>query len=102
VAARIVASATPVKRPGSMTAPRIRTAATLTTIVSGISLTDAARSAFAELKSWLEDDWELSSDDAAIVMGIGAHCRIGQVSNRLHTAKCSIALALLPDTKRRM
>ena len=35
-------------------------------------------------------------------MGIGAHCGIGQVSNRLHTAKCSIALALLPDTKRRM
>lgn len=102
VAARIVVSATPVKRPASMKAPRIRTADTLTTIVSGISLTDAARSAFAELKSWLQDKWELSSDEAAIVMGIGAHCRIGQVSNRLHTAKCSIALALLPDTKRRM
>jgi hypothetical protein len=30
------------------------------------------------------------------VMGIGAHCGVGQVSNRLHTAKCSIARSLLP------
>ena len=29
-------------------------------------------------------------------MGIGAHCGVGQVSNRLHTAKCSIARSLLP------
>jgi hypothetical protein len=29
-------------------------------------------------------------------MGIGAHCGIGQVSNRLHTAKCSISRSLLP------
>jgi amidase len=102
VAARIVASTKPVGRPASMTAPRVRTDDTLTTIVSGISLADAARAAFAALKHWLEDEWQLSSDEAAIVMGIGAHCGVGQVSNRLHTAKCSIALALLPDTERRM
>ena len=29
-------------------------------------------------------------------MGIGGHCGIGQVSNRLHTAKCSIDRSLLP------
>jgi amidase len=96
VGARIAASARPVQRPASMHVPRIRTADSLITVVSGISLADACRTAFAELKRWLEDEWSLSSDQAAIVMGIGAHCGVGQVSNLLHTAKCSIARSLLP------
>jgi amidase len=97
VGARIVASARPVQRPASMGAPRVSTHDLLMTVVSGISLADACRAAFAELKLWLQDDWGLSSDQAAIVMGLGAHCGIGQVSNLLHTAKCSIARTLLPD-----
>lgn len=97
VGARIVASARPVQRPASMGAPRVMTDDLLMTVVSGISLADACRAAFAELRSWLQDDWGLSSDQAAVVMGIGAHCGVGQVSNLLHTAKCSIARALLPD-----
>jgi acetamidase/formamidase len=97
IGARIVASARPIPRPASMGAPRVMTDDTLMTVVSGISLADACRAAFAELKSWLQDEWELSSDQAAVVMGIGAHCGVGQVSNLLHTAKCSVARALLPD-----
>ncbi|HEY6398484.1 MAG TPA: acetamidase/formamidase family protein, partial [Solirubrobacteraceae bacterium] len=96
VGTRILASASPIERPTSMGAPRVLTAERLMTIVSGISLADACRSAFRELKLWLEDEWRLSSDDAALVMGIGAHCGVGQVSNLLHTAKCSIARSLLP------
>ena len=96
VGARVVASARPTERPASMGAPRVITGERLTTIVSGISLADACREAFRELKLWIEDDWDLSSEHAAIVMGIGAHCGIGQVSNPLHTAKCSIARSLLP------
>jgi amidase len=96
IGARIVASASPIKRPESMNAPRVVTPDRLMTIVSGISLSDASRVAFAELKLWLQDDWDLSSEQAAVVMGIGAHCGIGQVSNLLHTAKCSIARSLLP------
>ncbi len=98
VGARIVAAARPIKRPAAMGAPRIITADRLITVVSGISLADASRAAFRELKLWLEDEWNLSTEEAAIVMGIGAHCGIGQVSNPLHTAKCSIARALLPRT----
>jgi acetamidase/formamidase len=79
-----------------MGAPRVLTADLLMTIVSGISLADAARAAFRELKLWLQDEWRLSSDEAAIVMGIGAHCGICQLSNLLHTAKCSIERSLLP------
>jgi amidase len=96
VGARIVASAHPMKRPASMGAPRVLSDERLTTIVSGISLADACRAAFRELKLWLEDEWRLSPDEAALIMGIGAHCGVGQVSNLLHTAKCSIQRSLLP------
>jgi amidase len=101
IGARIVASAVPLERPRSMGAPRVLSDDTLTTIVSGISLADACRAAFRELKLWLEDEWRLEPDQSALVMGIGAHCGIGQVSNRLHTGKCSIARSLLPASAAR-
>lgn len=82
-----------------MGAPRIVTADRLMTVVSAASLTDAARFAFRELKLWLEEDRGLTNEESAMVMGMGAHCGIGQVSNLLHTAKCSIALSLLPGDK---
>ena len=47
VGARIVASARPIKRPASMGAPRVMTAERLMTVVSGISLAEACRAAFA-------------------------------------------------------
>jgi acetamidase/formamidase len=97
IGARIVARATPISRPESMGAPRVLTDDRLMTIVSGISLADACREAVAELKLWLQDEWGLTSDQAAVLMGIGAHCGIAQVSNPLHTAKCSITRSLLPS-----
>jgi len=97
IGAQILARAKPVERPASMGAPRVLTADRLITIVSGISLADACRAAFAELKLWLQDEWELTSDQAAVVMGIGAHCGVAQVSNPLHTAKCSSSRSLLPS-----
>jgi hypothetical protein len=36
---------------------------------------------------WLQGEREVTSDQAAVVMGIGAHCGIAQVSNPLHTTK---------------
>ena len=93
---RIVVSAQPLERPAGMGAPRIVMADRLMTVVSAPSLTDAARSAFRELKVWLEEERGLTNDEAAMIMGIGAHCGIGQVTNLLHTAKCSIELSLLP------
>jgi amidase len=97
IGASIVASARPATRPESMGAPRVVTADRLITIVSGGSLADSCRTAFRELKLWLEDEWRMAPEEAAIVMGIGAHCGVGQVSNRLHTAKCSIGRSLLPS-----
>lgn len=100
VGARIVASARPIERPSAMGAPRIITATRLMTVVSGPSLSDAARVAFRELKNWLQQEWDLTNEDAAVVMGIGAHCGIGQISNLFHTAKCSISRSLLPSAAR--
>jgi amidase len=96
VGTRIVASATPVARPRVMHCPRIRSDASLTTVASGISLADACRTAFRELKLWLEDEWHVAPDDAAVIMGIAADCGVCQVSNQLHTATCTIPRALLP------
>ena len=101
VGLRIVATATPVPRPHSMTTPRIRTGELVGTIVSAPSLTDACRQAFRALKAWLEDEWQLTSDEAAIIMGIGANCGVGQVSNPLHTGTCSIHRSLLPSDRAR-
>ncbi len=99
IGARIVASARPIPRPRSMGVARVISPAALTTIVSDISLADACRTAFKQLKLWLEDEWQLSSEQAALIMGIGAHCRIGQLSNQLHTGKCTIERALLPHRR---
>jgi amidase len=96
VGTRIIASIVPVARPASMHAPRIRTETHLTTIVSGISLADACRDAFRELRLWLEDEWGVAPDDAAVIMGIAADCGVCQVSNALHTATCTLERALLP------
>jgi amidase len=96
VGTRIIASATPVPRPSAMHNPRIRTDSHLTTVVSANALADACRIAFRELKLWLEQEWALPPDDAAVIMGIGADCMVCQISNALHTASCTIARALLP------
>ena len=79
-----------------MHAPRVKTTTHLTTIVSGISLADACRDAFRELKLWLTDEWQVDPDDAAVIMGMAADCGVCQVSNLLHTATCTIARDLLP------
>lgn len=97
VGMRIVASATPVPRPSTMQHPRIRTATHLSTLVSGVSLADACRLAFRELKLWLEDEWKLTGDDTAVLMGIAAHCGVCQVSNAMYTAHCTIERSLLPN-----
>jgi hypothetical protein len=45
---------------------------------------------------WLEDEWELPPDDAAVLVGIAADCGVWRVSNTLHTASGTISRYLLP------
>ena len=93
---RIVVTARPFERPQAMgrSADRDRRPSDDGGVCA--VLTDAARTAFRELKHWLEQDRRLTNDEAAMVMGMAAHCGIGQVTNLLHTAKCSIDRSLLP------
>jgi amidase len=99
VGTRIVASADTLERPPQMHWPRIVTETTLVTVVSDISLAQACRFAFAELMHWVEHDYGLSREEAAVVLGIASKCGICQVSNLLHTAKCSIEIGALPPTR---
>lgn len=71
--------------------PRVVTATSMVTVVSDISLADASRQAFRELLLWIEEDFSIPRDDIAAVMGMLADTAICQVSNRMHTARCSIA-----------
>ncbi len=87
----ITATVTIRRRPSAMRWPRVETATHLTTVVSDIALADATRQSFRELLLWIEEDYGIPRNDVAAVMGMMAETGICQVSNRLHTARCTIA-----------
>lgn len=93
IATRLTVSARVAPMPPGFRVPRLRRGTTLTTIASDISLADAARRAFADLKVWVENELDLTSDDAAVLLGMVGHCGIAQVSNTLHTATATLDLA---------
>ena len=88
VGALVTASALPVERPASLDWPRIETAEELITVVSGKPLEWSARQAFRELLNWIDDDFDLARDRAALLLAMVAHVRIAQVSNTDYTAYC--------------
>ena len=58
VGALVTASAEPRERPASMTWPRIETAESMTTLVSGKPLEWSARQAYRELLEWIVEDYD--------------------------------------------
>jgi acetamidase/formamidase len=84
-------------RPKSMRWPRIETASELMTVVSDISLADACRQAFRELMLWIEEDTGAERRTIALLMAMVAHTAVCQVSNRLHTARCTMSRGALAD-----
>jgi len=76
--------------PARMTWPRVETTDRLMTVVSGPSLEESCRLAFKELLDWIEPEYGMSRGDAALLMAMVADTGICQISNALHTAKCSI------------
>jgi amidase len=91
----ITVTATVRKRPGSMRWPRIETETELMTVVSDASLADACRQAFRQMLLWLEEDTGSDRPTIALLMGMVADTRVCQVSNRLHTARCTVPRDLL-------
>ncbi|MEO9174254.1 MAG: acetamidase/formamidase family protein [Gaiellales bacterium] len=95
VGALVTASAVPRVRPASMTWPRLETADTLTTLVSGTPLEWCARQAFRELLAWIVEDTDLARPQAALLLGMVANTGICQISNSELTASCSLPRAVL-------
>jgi len=77
-------------RPTSMRWPRIETESELMTVVSDISLADACRQAFREMMLWIEEDKGAERRMIALLMAMVADTAVCQVSNRLHTARCTM------------
>ena len=73
-----------------MTWPRIETADTLTTLVSGRPLEWSARQAFSELLGWVVEDTDLPRRQAALLLAMVAHAGICQISNTDYTAYCAM------------
>ena len=76
--------------PTEMSWPRVLSDSKLVTVVSGISADQAARIAFAEMLAWVEHETDLPREDAALLLGMLAHVGIAQISNALHTSKCTV------------
>ena len=90
VGAVVTASAEPRERPASMSWPRIESADSLVTIVSGRPLEWSARQAWNELLGWVSDDFELDRPRAALLLAMVAHAGICQVSNEDYSAYCAV------------
>jgi amidase len=95
VGALVTASAEPRERPASMAWPRIETAESLTTLVSGNPLEWSARQAFRELLHWVLEDYELPRSKAALLLAMVANAGICQISNTHYTASCTMPREVL-------
>jgi acetamidase/formamidase len=89
VGAVVTASAEPCERPTSLEWPRIETADSLTTLVSGTPLEWSARQAYRELLNWVVEDYDLPRPKAALLLAMVADARIAQISNTDYTAYCT-------------
>ncbi len=77
-------------KPRSMKWPRVESTEALTTVVSDTTLDRAIGKAFAELLCWIEDDYDVSRVDAALLLAMVAKTGVCQTANTLHTGKCSV------------
>jgi amidase len=101
VGALVTASAEPRERPASMEWPRLETADSMTTLVSGTPLEWSARRAFRELLNWVVDDHDLERPQAALLLAMVAHAGICQISNTDYTAYCTAPRDVLSAYRRR-
>jgi amidase len=86
------------QRPPHMMWPRVETSNSLISVVSDRSLEVACRAAFREVLSWLEYEYKLTREDAAMLMGMVAHVGVCQISNSLCTAKCTMPTDVLSQS----
>jgi amidase len=100
VGALVTASAEPRERPAAMTWPRLETAETIATLVSGTPLEWSARQAYRELLEWVVEDYEIARSQAALLLAMVASAGICQISNTDYTAYCVTPRATLEAYRR--
>jgi len=88
VGALVTATAEPRPRPAAMTWPRLETAESMTTLVSGTPLEWSARQAYRELLEWVVEDYAIARPQAALLLAMVAQTGICQISNTDYTAYC--------------
>lgn len=88
--ATVTLSVDVVRRPESMTMPRIETPSHLVALGFARPLEDAFRSAVQELIYWLEEDYGLSQPEALMLLGQVAEARATQLVNPKYTYVCKI------------
>jgi len=91
----ITAQVTLAPKPKAMRWPRVVTDDLLATIVCAPTVESACRQAFREMMAWLEEEYGIERETAAILMGMVAHTSICQLSNRLHTGRCVFPLSTI-------
>jgi acetamidase/formamidase len=96
VGTRIEATIEVGKKPDRMNWPRVESPTHLTTLVSGLTIDDAAAIAFAELLAWCEEHSGLDREQTSMILAMVAHTGICQIANTLHTAKATVARDALP------
>jgi acetamidase/formamidase len=67
------------------------------TVVSGGFPADACRQAFQEVMLRIEEDRGVQKQPIALLTGMVADTAVCQVSNRLHTARCTVPREALKD-----
>ncbi|MDX6540048.1 MAG: amidase [Gaiellales bacterium] len=100
VGALVTATAEARPRPASMTWPRLETAESMMTLVSGTPLEWSARQAYRELLEWVVEDYDIARAQAALLLAMVAHAGICQISNTDYTAYCVAPRAALDPYRR--
>lgn len=88
--ATVTLSVDVVRRPKSMTMPRIETPSHLVALGFARPLEDAFRLAVQEMVYWLEEDYGLSQPEALMLLGQVAEARASQIVNPKYSYVCKI------------
>jgi acetamidase/formamidase len=95
IAAHLTVEVEVCPRPSEMTWPRIETPTHLCTIGCARPLEDAMRTAFQEMVYWLNADYELSYEEAYMLLGQVAEARCTQMVNPKYSYICKISKDVL-------
>lgn len=99
VATKLTLSVEVRKRSKPLSWPRVEKPEAIMTFASGKPFELAAREAFKDMLSWLEEEYGFDRKKAAVLMGMVADARVCQISNTWCTAMCTMPTRYLSEGK---